>query len=1164
VLHIHHGSELELLADHLAELYATPPPDVMEREWVAVPSVAMGRWLMLRLAGQMGTGGHGRHDGVAANITIGFPGSLRLALLESGRTPHDPDPWQVEMLTWTVIELLTTRASLRDRVTGGSLYRSARRIADLFDRYHLHRPEMISHWAQGRLWDGAGRPLPEHELWQAELWSACRERLDLPSPPERMGALLDAVRDGSLVLDLPRRIALWGLTSLPGGASFTELCEAVAIRRELHLYIVTASPSLCATISEIGSGAGRENTANRVVLRSEDRSASLVRHPLLRSWGRTNRESLVMLASTSHTRLALQGGSLGSLDPADTSSTSTMLSRLQGDIRANRPPDGAFGADLADGSIQLHACQGVTRQVEVARDTILHLLADSTDGLTEDDIVVCCPALDQIAPVIEAVFGPSAAADDELNNDSGGKSGDAEAGPPALRYRIADRSVRTSNPVLEAMSILLSVVAGRFDVVAVMGLIAQAPVRRRFHLGDDDLGRITRLVGAVQVRWGIDASHRRMLGFEADLAANTWRSGLDQLIVGSTISGDGLSLAVGDVVPFVSSADEVAMTWQVAEILWRLESLMIESRTPRHRESWHALLADAASSLFETSPDDAWQLRELEYLLGRSLGNGSPWNSAPQVELDFSDVRRLVEDTLAGSAGRPDFFRGGVTVTSTTPLRCIPHRVVCLLGMDQSALAATATATSDDLSATSPRLGDRDPRSEGRQALLDAVLSAKDCLVIVRDGRDVRTNVEVPRAVAVAELVDALTEMVHPDERTEFLHRIEIVHPRQSFDERCFLPGGLIASARTLRPWSFDPMAMRSAQIRRSRRVGSRLPFLAAPLDPPVGDGRDVDLAELHEFFHHPVRFFLRRRLGARLPSAEDVLDPVLPIALHGLDKWGAGTRLLEALLDGHEVEQWARVEERRGTLPPGVLGAEAIVGIQSACAQLVGACDALGVRRGVEDLVPIELVLPDGTRLSGTVPCRLSGAAPGPARVSFAQARPRLRVAAWLDLMALSAAHPSATWRSVTINRGPDSRGSDSRGSERRGSDTSVAECAEFFTSDGTIDPTAALSSAVELLRRAYREPLPIFDRVSYDLAHDKSAASSWRPFNGNGDGDDDSVNIAFGEISLTELLDLPPKDGDPSGSGGRVERYARHLWSTIESSMVESSLSGSAKARW
>src|SRR4029077_12099570 len=91
----------------------------------------------------------------------------------------------------------------------------------------------------------------------------------------------------------------------------------------------------------------------------------------------------------------------------------TLLSRIQDDIRHDRPPPGPplpgeseHRAPLhpSDKSIQIHACHGRARQVEVLRDAVLHLLEDDRT-LEPRDIIVMCPDLETSAPLIQATLG---------------------------------------------------------------------------------------------------------------------------------------------------------------------------------------------------------------------------------------------------------------------------------------------------------------------------------------------------------------------------------------------------------------------------------------------------------------------------------------------------------------------------------------------------------------------------------------------------------------------------------------------------------------------------------------------------------------------------------------------------------------------------------------
>ena len=87
----------------------------------------------------------------------------------------------------------------------------------------------------------------------------------------------------------------------------------------------------------------------------------------------------------------------------------------------------------------------------------------------------------------------------------------------------------------------------------------------------------------------------------------------------------------------------------------------------------------------------------------------------------------------------PDAFElphGEVTVATLVPMRFVPHRVVAIIGLDDEAFPRNASIQGDDILVLDPCLGERDPRSEDRQLLLDAVMSATDQLLICYTGAD--------------------------------------------------------------------------------------------------------------------------------------------------------------------------------------------------------------------------------------------------------------------------------------------------------------------------------------------------------------------------------------------------------------------------------------------
>ncbi len=188
---------------------------------------------------------------------------------------------------------------------------------------------------------------------------------------------------------------------------------------------------------------------------------------------------------------------------------------------------------------------------------------------------------------------------------------------------------------------------------------------------------------------------------------------------------------------------------------------------------------------------------------------------------------------LAGRPTRANFRTGTLTVCTMVPMRSVPHRVVCLLGLDDGVFPRFGLADGDDVLARPPITGERDVRSEDRQLMLDAILAATESLVITYTGANEYSGQPRPPAVPLGELLDAL------DRTTESKVRQTVVvkHPLQPFDRKNLEAGRL----GTPGPFTFDPTALVAARA----AAGSRPPrpeFLAGQLVLPAED--DVALSD--------------------------------------------------------------------------------------------------------------------------------------------------------------------------------------------------------------------------------------------------------------------------------------------------------------------------------
>ncbi|MEP6981545.1 MAG: exodeoxyribonuclease V subunit gamma, partial [Nakamurella sp.] len=505
-LFVHRAERADRLVDALGELMAQPLADPFAVEVVAVPAKGIERWLTQQLARRLGRR-DGRADGICAGVRFPSPTRLFTELLDVG----DRDPWAPDSLVWPLLDVIDAAAgepwcdvlSIHLGVGApeselvhrrGRRYAVARRLAGLFHDYATQRPGVLADWAAGRDTDGFDGPLASDLNWQPELWRRTRARIDGLDPVDRIRAAVDTG-----TADLPERISLFGPTRLP--AAHLDLVDAVAEHRDVHLWLPHPSPVLWQRIAVVEVPA--------VIRRDADPTLLTPEHPLLSSLGRDSRELQLALS----TRPSVDRHHPGAEPPP------TLLGRLQADLRDDRRPDVKLPLAPDDRSVQVHACHGPSRQIDVLREVLVGLLA-ADPTLEPRDILVMCPDIEVYAPLVAAAFGLA----DVVEN-----------GHPAhqLRVRLADRALIQTNPLLATVTKLLDLADARVTASQLLDLAAWPPVRRRFGFTDDDLETITRWTADSGVRWGLDAAHRLPFGL-SQFPQGTWRAGLDRILLGAT------------------------------------------------------------------------------------------------------------------------------------------------------------------------------------------------------------------------------------------------------------------------------------------------------------------------------------------------------------------------------------------------------------------------------------------------------------------------------------------------------------------------------------------------------------------------------------------------------------------------------------------------------
>ncbi|MEY2628097.1 MAG: hypothetical protein RJB08_1856, partial [Actinomycetota bacterium] len=747
---------------------------VFEPDHLLLPTNGAKAWLMPELARRVGAR-EGRADGVIANVQVGYLGSLNKFIVP--QRYRNEDPWSIESMTGVILGLIADNsayASITKRY-GGALQASAR-LADRFDRYHVRRPIMIRAWEQGSpvmspttadsFNDGEWRAddLGE-QRWQFELWTEMRKVIGVAPWPVQIAAAIQQLRRGENLVGVPSRLMVAGMQSLSLGA--IELLEAFGHVSDVQVLLVHPSPTLAeqAQINAESSGVRR----GALQLRPTDELIPDNTHPMVFSWLRGARELQEMLVS--------QGIGIQPHQDEVGQPAISLLGRIQDAVR-NGGATQKVERSVDDVSVQIHRCYSLTRQVEALHDALLHAF-QQLDDLHPHEVVILSPRLAEAAPILEAVFDRNRAVETA--------NGKREIRIPLA---VAERQLRYVNPGAEFLGDLLALLTSRFDITSFLK-VAQSPlVTEHLGISADDESVWQRQIERTRVRWGLSVGQRTAAGLSAKVeSAHTWRSAVERALLGAALPDATPAVELGNVVPLsdigVDDLDSLARLVQIFDAVEALESLA-RGEVKRSTGEWCRALEVTVLSLCGDGDKTSGALELIAALAGsEQLSRPNGEATIVGAPVTFSDIAAHLTAQVSGVPGHQPLRTGAVTATSLMPLRGVPYRVVCLLGVDDGVFGGGESET-DDLIGHQVFIGDDDPRIDSRRQLLDAVLAAGERVVITCDGRNIRNNAGIPLTTALAEFVDFARSLGVTERDDNQGSEIEYLHPRHATSSRNF------------------------------------------------------------------------------------------------------------------------------------------------------------------------------------------------------------------------------------------------------------------------------------------------------------------------------------------------------------------------------------------
>lgn len=1064
--HLVSSNRLDALAAHLARRLARPvaADAPLAPETILIPQPTLRRWLQAWLA---------RELGVAANLRFLTPSEFTWELLRAdvAGLPED-SPWDGARLRWRLYALLgedappEVAAHLRRAAAaaGGegardlARWRLAESLATAFDRYQAYRRGWLEAWERG----------DDPDDWQAELW---RRLLADGSGPPRSRLLGDWLRRHGMPgapppPGLPARLTAFATVHV--SPDVLRLLAVCAQSVELDFHRPTPSAEYWGDVEAL-----------RAVLRRDGPDAlpgalAAARHdnPLLQAWGAAGRDFDAQLFAYDLVQPASE------TDLHVEPRRDTLLHALQADAFARAAPRPLERYDAGDGSLQVHACHSRLREVEVLHDRLRAMLDPATpEGarfdppLRPEDIAVLAPNIGDYLPLARAVFGGLPAGD-----------------PLFIPYTLSDRPQAQAHPLVGLFLSLLDLRDARRTASEVRDLLAVPQVMAAFGLSDSDLERLGDWFAAAGIAWGEDEAQREALGL------GRWREhsfafGLDRLLLGYA-TGEG-SADIGGIAPCtLAEGGDAERLDALVSLLSRLHRLSAWLREPHPAEAWRERLAAEFQALLpEAAHDDAEQAARrivkeaLDGFVREAEGAGP---LSPDV------VAAALREALQSPSPHQPFLGGGVTFAGMVPLRTIPFRVICLLGMDAEAFPrreppGDINRLAGEVARGQRRLGDRSVREDDRFLFLQLLAAAGDTFYVSYGGRDARDgSVREPSAL-VSELLDVAQRYLPAG--MDARERLVVTHPLQPFSPQAFGLGDA-------RRFSYRA-SWRQPSAHRALRPPA--PFAASPLPPlPAAEGaRVLSLQELQGFLRNPARAFLRGRLDLALPYRDDGRDADRePQGEDKLQRYKLVSTLVAEPLDDAALRA-------RGLLAPGHEG-EAAAAAARQCAELLRADVAEWLDGAPAERIEQAVALPDAI-----LDLRLADVHDGRRAVALAGSlKGKHWLRALLEHLALAAmlgerGGTRLLWLETT----------------REGE---LDPCHKDFPRLSRDEAVARLADLVALSAEGLRRPLPFAPDAAWAyhacMEEKGDAAAAWKAAldafldrNGHGDGHDPWFRLAF-----------------------------------------------------
>lgn len=906
MLYLVQSNKMECLADSLISCLqetAGQGVSVFDPDQILVQSPGMSQWLKIQIAEKLG---------IAANIDFPLPSSFIWQLYQQ-HIQHLPEQsaFTKPNMTWKLMSILPTLfekpefAAIEQYLSDSrplKLYQLAGKIADVYDQYLVYRPDWIIHWEAGHndLPDTNDLSICESHPWQSILWRALvTNSKDLGESPFHRAnlhyTLLEALHNPvnqKSTSEAEKPLMVFGISAMP--MQQLEVLSALAETRDVLIFWFNPSQHYWGDIVD-------KKTQTKAQLKAIDNSELAgvkfldVGNPLLASWGKLGRDYQDMLLSFE----LQQQDYFVDIQP------DCLLQHIQSDVnhlQFRATADELSASELlsngkgypkveivaSDHSLKVHACHSKVRELEILHDQLLKRFNDNPDW-HPGDVIVMMPDVANYAPFIEGVFG---AVDSKL----------------VIPYAVSDRNVGQVSPLLSSFLQLMKLHQSRLTLSEVLSLLEVPAVQRKFAIDAHEFELLQHWLTDAGVRWGWNEHDKQRWDLPAE-KQNTWVFGLQRLLAGYAMASTELyqgdqdlisayadiegqqAVALGKCYQFTSALLKVLAFCQNQQSNQQSNQQNIQQKVEQALE----LLAELYDA-DETEQPDMLILRET---LEKMLAHSHQYTQHIDQDVFVSELQQNIQENGVGQR----FLAGYVNFCTLMPMRSIPFKMVCLLGMNDSDYPRQSVPMGFDLMRLAPaKRGDRSRRLDDRYLFLEALLSAREYLYFSYQGFSQKDNSPLAPSILLSELMEYCQqgfclsgELGLEVEKTEknLLAHVTLKHKLQPFHQAYFEENSkTTAEVKSESYLSFNQKQQAIAE--QLQQPSQALMFNAEPLNQSLEQSPQLELESMIAFFQNPAKAFFIQRWQTRFYPLGQQSSDEEPFSFDGLDRYKLNERLVQ------------------------------------------------------------------------------------------------------------------------------------------------------------------------------------------------------------------------------------------------------------------------------